>query len=644
MSNQVIKIILGNKDINVQAPSNFEKFKELCIQEFNLDDLFNFTIQYKDDDGDDVNVDNESDYTQSLSYMNEINNTLEYTIKEKLSKSRTFNEINNVEENDPMRSGTIFKKIPYDKKDDESDDDDEKKKEKIEMEMKKYKMELEEKFNKEYEKKIQDNKRENEEKSKKLELLIENEHKKIDEEKQKIEKEKLRIVEELKAIEKKKKEEEERRKKEEEEEEERRRIEEEEKRKKEEQKKKKEEEKKKKEELKKKKEEEKKKKEEQKKKKEENNSDNLSNEEKEKIERKKRIEEKIKQKIQNDINNSKLENQNEEQNNIINNIPLSDQFNSMLSSMKDEYSNQLKKEMSKYIENEVKKLKDDIVKKTLEKNQILISNYIEKLNKLEEDRKNQFQTELSKLSKVSMSSCNTIHNGIKCEKCNKCPIQGIRYKCTICNNYNLCETCEELNSIEKFHNQEHDFIRMRNEGKNIQIPNHNLNDNYNILKNDDDNLTYNYECLTQNPTVSITYGTKQVNYDFIIKCHNSLPWIKGTKLICNKMHSNIICHDIELPELQIGQQTKVCCKFNNLDSLNSGQHKTIYEFFVNNIMYGKPLIINIEIKNNDLDTALNKLRTEFQLSKEEHSDEKLIKLLNKHNNDITKVFGEIFNY
>ena len=642
MSNQVIKIILGNKDINVQAPSNFEKFKELCIQEFNLDDLFNFTIQYKDDDGDDVNVDNESDYTQSLSYMNEINNTLEYTIKEKLSKSRTFNEINNVEENDPMRSGTIFKKIPYDKKDDESDDDDEKKKEKIEMEMKKYKMELEEKFNKEYEKKIQDNKRENEEKSKKLELLIENEHKKIDEEKQKIEKEKLRIVEELKAIEKKKKEEEERRKKEEEEEE-RRRIEEEEKRKKEEEKIKIEEEKKKKEEQKKKKEEEKKKKEEQKKKKEENNSDNLSNEEKEKIERKKRIDEKIKQKIQNDINNSKLENQNEEQNNIINNIPLSDQFNSMLSSMKDEYSNQLKKEMSKYIENEVKKLKDDIVKKTLEKNQILISNYIEKLNKLEEDRKNQFQTELSKLSKVSMSSCNTIHNGIKCEKCNKCPIQGIRYKCTICNNYNLCETCEELNSIEKFHNQEHDFIRMRNEGKNIQIPNHNLNDNYNILKNDDDNLTYNYECLTQNPTVSITYGTKQVNYDFIIKCHNSLPWIKGTKLICNKMHSNIICHDIELPELQIGQQTKVCCKFNNLDSLNSGQHKTIYEFFVNNIMYGKPLIINIEIKNNDLDTALNKLRTEFQLSKEEHSDEKLIKLLNKHNNDITKVFGEIFN-
>ena len=316
----------------------------------------------------------------------------------------------------------------------------------------------------------------------------------------------------------------------------------------------------------------------------------------------------------------------------------------MLSSMKDEYSNQLKKEMSKYIENEVKKLKDDIVKKTLEKNEILISNYIEKLNKLEEDRKNQFQTELSKLSKVSMSSCNTIHNGIKCEKCNKCPIQGIRYKCTICNNYNLCETCEELNSIEKFHNQEHDFIRMRNEGKNIQIPNHNLNDNYNILKNDDDNLTYNYECLTQNPTVSITYGTKQVNYDFIIKCHNSLPWIKGTKLICNKMHSNIICHDIELPELQIGQQTKVCCKFNNLDSLNSGQHKTIYEFFVNNIMYGKPLIINIEIKNNDLDTALNKLRTEYELSKEEYSDEKLINLLNKHNNDITKVFGEIFNY
>jgi len=322
----------------------------------------------------------------------------------------------------------------------------------------------------------------------------------------------------------------------------------------------------------------------------------------------------------------------------------------MLSSMKDAYSNELKQEMTNYIENEVKKLKDDIVKRTLEKNEILISNYIEKLNKLEEDRKSQYQVELSKNSKFTMSNCNTIHYGIKCEKCNKNPIQGIRYKCVICDNYNLCELCEEVNSSEKFHFQDHDFIRMRNERKSNQIPmqklnNNNLNnENFNLFGNNDDNIIkYNYECLTKNPTVEINVGTKQVSYEFIIKCSNSLPWINGTKLVCNKMHSNIICHDIELPQLQIGQQTKVVCNFNNLENLNVGKHKTIYEFYVNDKLYGNPLIINIEIKDYVLNDGLNKLRNEFQLSKNDYSDERLQGLLRKHNNDIPKVLGELFN-
>ncbi len=106
------------------------------------------------------------------------------------------------------------------------------------------------------------------------------------------------------------------------------------------------------------------------------------------------------------------------------------------------------------------------------------------------------------------------------------------------------------------------------------------------------------------------------------------------------MHSNIICHDIELPQLQIGQQTKICCRFINLENLNVGKHKTIYEFYVNNKLYGNPLIINIDIKN---PPELLKLRKEYQLSKEDFSDEYLIKLLIKHKYDIHKVFHELFN-
>jgi len=54
----------------------------------------------------------------------------------------------------------------------------------------------------------------------------------------------------------------------------------------------------------------------------------------------------------------------------------------------------------------------------------------------------------------------TVHKGIICNECKVNPITGARYKCTICANYNLCESCED----KDIHS--HVLLKMYSEEKN----------------------------------------------------------------------------------------------------------------------------------------------------------------------------------
>jgi len=49
------------------------------------------------------------------------------------------------------------------------------------------------------------------------------------------------------------------------------------------------------------------------------------------------------------------------------------------------------------------------------------------------------------------------HEGVTCDMCNASPIVGVRYKCTVCNNYDMCQTCESYQQ----HPPEHPLIKIR---------------------------------------------------------------------------------------------------------------------------------------------------------------------------------------
>lgn len=61
------------------------------------------------------------------------------------------------------------------------------------------------------------------------------------------------------------------------------------------------------------------------------------------------------------------------------------------------------------------------------------------------------------LEQIPCIESQTIHYRVSCDMCNAFPIVGIRYKCTVCPNFDLCEKCESENW--KQHN--HPMIKYR---------------------------------------------------------------------------------------------------------------------------------------------------------------------------------------
>jgi len=95
--------------------------------------------------------------------------------------------------------------------------------------------------------------------------------------------------------------------------------------------------------------------------------------------------------------------------------------------------------LSKVINENMESAKEEIIKKTLKE----ASKMFEKMKK-------------SQISSSMMSST-VIHSKVSCDGCKMSPIIGNRYKCTICENFDYCESCEEKNS----ENHKHPFLKIR---------------------------------------------------------------------------------------------------------------------------------------------------------------------------------------
>jgi len=204
----------------------------------------------------------------------------------------------------------------------------------------------------------------------------------------------------------------------------------------------------------------------------------------------------------------------------------------------------------------------------------------------------------------SLSACKTVHDGIKCDMCLKMPIIGCRYKCSICNNYNLCENCEEENSNSQNHN--HNFIKIRKKEESLSNQTNNNNNKINNININNNFVSYNrqqnfsFKCLNAHVLITtIIEEEDEAKFTLWIQNNGNQAWPKDkTKLIFDRKSMFIKDDIILLPQLPGDAKTYSIC-FNGLGIYQEGEYYTYLRFYVDGYIFGDMLTLKIIINEKE---------------------------------------------
>jgi next-to-BRCA1 protein 1 len=107
----------------------------------------------------------------------------------------------------------------------------------------------------------------------------------------------------------------------------------------------------------------------------------------------------------------------------------------------------LTRSMIETINQNMEKVKEEMIQRTLTE----MNKNIDNMNNIES----------ISTSKIEISKNFTVHHGFTCDGCNTEPIIGCRYKCTVCHDFDFCESCETKFGDE----HKHPLIKHREEFK-----------------------------------------------------------------------------------------------------------------------------------------------------------------------------------
>ena len=295
-----------------------------------------------------------------------------------------------------------------------------------------------------------------------------------------------------------------------------------------------------------------------------------------------------------------------------------DTYLSQLKSHQTELTTKLNTNLETIITQKLSSFQTDLMKTSTSEFEKLISASMLKLTTLEKSRQNQYKAELSKIptSHIYLST-QSIHVGVMCDKCKQNPITGSRYKCQTCNNYDLCELCEEKNAETNEH--PHNFIRIRNP-KPIQ---------------------YHLKCKTKTQSLVLRITEKDVKssrfcFKVINDCNYSYP--PTAKIVVE--HKIVKGEPFLLKDLASKKECSVSFLLTNLDKLPVGINEIKFKLEINGKYFGDEIKGQIVVsKKENTAQIIQDFRNNFGFTKEDHSDEKIAEILKKANNDYQRAIN-----
>ena len=158
---------------------------------------------------------------------------------------------------------------------------------------------------------------------------------------------------------------------------------------------------------------------------------------------------------------------------------------------------------------------------------------------------------------------------------------------------------------------------------------------------------YSYECLTESLYVRGVKGIKELFIDIVINNNGKLDWPKDDIFLkSDDKYSQIPSKEIKIISLKTGWESEERIVFNNLEDKLPGIYKSYIYLNINGRKYGKPMIIEIEILENEeekrINNSINKMRNEYQIPPNEISDGQLKNALIKNDFDSKKAFQYLF--